>query len=209
MHPRRGAARAAAGASLALMLVGLVVVTALHTLAPEVDPRVDSISSYARTEDGALMRGAYVAFGAAGALLGLALREHATDRWARAAAWSLAVGGAAIALLAWWWRGRPHDVTLGVAQTALFAGMLLLILPRRGVAEWRRVAIATWPLLGLVGSVAFNLGRLLPARGLMERVYFLALVLWCAAVAVNVLHVDALTARAEQPDTRRRPTTGQ
>jgi hypothetical protein len=163
-----------ATASAALVAGGILAVAMLHAFEPSVDPRMAYVSDYVGTPNAPLLTFAYVAIGAGALVLGAAAGSRAATALLSASA--LAVLGMVLVP-----EGRLHVDLVRVAELGMMAGLVLLA--RAGPPEWRRLRAGAWSLLALSVAAAARVERWLPWPGLLQRLFFAAIVAWLGLAA--------------------------
>jgi hypothetical protein len=182
--------RALAAASLALSLLGVVAVIALHVLRPELAPMSHRLSEYAIGQYGGLMTTAFVCIGAG--LLTLAGAIVAADRRRLYRLVALAVGIAGVGMVTsgLYRTDAARSGATADAVHSLASGLATLALIGAAVA---------WTVLGsrraaplLLAVTAVVLGATSPAlhrsrwTGLSQRLLWLTLLMWAVLAACEL-----------------------
>jgi Protein of unknown function (DUF998) len=201
MRPNR---RALAAASIALSLIGVVAVVALHVLRPELAPISHRLSEYAIGRYGGLMTAAFVCVGASLLMLAGAI-VAAERRWCSrvvAAAVSLAGGGMVVSGAYRTDVSRSgatadalHSAASGLATLALIGAAVFWT----AVAS-RRAAPVVLATMGLaLGAVSPALHR---SRwtGLSQRLLWLTLLAWVIVAAFELTHHHRASNRPTRAD---------
>jgi hypothetical protein len=187
MRPDR---RALAAASIALSVVGVIAVLALHLLRPELAPASHRLSEYAIGRYGALMTAAFVCVGAS--LLMLAGAIVGTDRrsFARLVAAAVGLAGVGMVVSGMYRTDASRSGTTADALHSAASGLATLALIGSAVS-WtafgsRRAAPAVLATVGLaLGAVSPALHR---SRwsGLSQRLLWLTLLAWVVVAAFEL-----------------------
>ena len=182
--------RLLATASIALSLIGVGAVVALHVLRPELAPVSHRLSEYAIGRYGGLMTAAFVCVGAS--LLALAGAIVDEDRRVRALVVAAAVGIAGLGMIL---SGmyRTDASRSGATADALHSaasGLATLTLIGAAVV-WTAIALRrTAPVV--LATMCVALGAVSPAlhrsrwTGLSQRLLWLTLLTWVVVAAVDL-----------------------
>jgi hypothetical protein len=189
MRPDR---RVLAAASVALSLIGVVAVVALHVLRPELAPVSHRLSEYAIGRYGGLMTAAFVCVGAS--LLTLAGAIGLADRRLSSRIVAVAVGVAGVGMvMSGLYRtdvsrsgataDAVHSAASGLATLALIGASVFWT----AVASRRAAPV-------VLTAMALTLGALSPAlhrtrwTGLSQRLLWLTLLAWVIVAAFELTH---------------------
>jgi Protein of unknown function (DUF998) len=189
MRPDR---RALAAASIALSLIGVVAVVALHVLRPDLAPISHRLSEYAIGTYGGVMTAAFVCVGAS--LLTLAAAIVAADRRLCSRVTAVAVGLAGVGMVvsgvyrtdvsrSGATADALHSAASGLATLALISAAVFWT----AVAS-RRAAPVVLATMGLaLGAVSPALHR---SRwsGLSQRLLWVTLLAWVIVAAFELTH---------------------
>ena len=165
-----------------------IVVTVLHFLEPEYDPRYHPVSDYAWSANGWLMTTTFFVLGLALLTVAVGIRNvFRPSRGARTGFGLLAVGALCVCL-AGVFRGFPlHDVASAVAFPSLVMGVLWLSWSFRAAAGWQTIYPVTLligvGMLAAFGSLVLDVGM----PGLQQRAFLFLLLLWLSIVVHNVV----------------------
>jgi hypothetical protein len=192
--------RALARTSIALSLVGVVAVVALHVLRPELGPTSHRLSEYALGRYGGLMTAAFVCVGAG--LLTLAGAIIAADRPWRCRVVAVAVGLAGVGMVvSGLFRtdaARSGETADAVHSTASGVATLALI----GAAVSWTAAGSRRAIPVVLAAIAALLGAVSPAlhrsrwTGLSQRLLWLTLLAWAVVAAWELAHRAAASNEA-------------
>lgn len=184
--------RALAAASIALSLIGVVAVVALHVLRPELAPISHRLSEYAIGRYGGLMTAAFVCVGAslltlAGAIVG------ADRRWcSRVVAAAVGVAGVGMVVSGVFRTDVSRSGATADALHSAASGLATLALIGAAVfwtaVASRRAAPVVLATMGLaLGAVSPTLHR---SRwtGLSQRLLWLTLLAWVIVAAFELTH---------------------
>jgi hypothetical protein len=178
-----------AGLSIAALALGVAAIVRLHLAGTGLDPVRDAVSDYGTTSSHRLYRFQVVAFGAAALLLMAALAGD--DRvGASGLAW-LAVYGAARISIAWFMIDRdPRRQTTEGRIHALLAALAFTSIAVAATTIGHDLGDALYALGWVVAgaAVATAAFRVVPALrpwfGLVERLLYVATVVWLVAAAI-------------------------
>jgi hypothetical membrane protein len=170
----------------------VVVVTSLHFLEPEFDPRFRFMSEYVWGAYGWLMTTTFFVLGLAAFVVAAGLRDvHQSSRSARLGFGLLAVGALFVCLAGVFKDFLPHLVASVVAIPSIVMAALLLSWSFRQAAEWRAIHGTT--LLIALGMLAAFLAAHthFGMPGLLQRAFLLLFLLWLCVVAHRLVRVTA------------------
>jgi hypothetical protein len=190
-----GGARIAKIAQLVVFLCAayyVVVVTALHFLEPEFDPRFRFISEYALSAHGWLVTTTFFVLGLAPFVAAMGLRRVHQSLWsARLGIGLLAVGALFIWLSGIFKDSLPHLLAGVVALPSVVMAVLVLSWSFRQTEAWRAIYRATL-FIALVMLVTFlSMVVELGMPGLQQRVFILLFLLWLSVVIHRFVRVRA------------------
>ena len=169
-----------------------IVVTALHFLEPEFDPRFRFISEYALSAHGWLVTTTFFVLGLAPFVVAMGLRHAHQSSWnARFGIGLLAVGALFIWLSGIFKDSLPHLLAGVVAFPSVVMAVLLLSWSFRQTEGWRTISRATlFIALGMLLaflSMVIEVGML----GLQQRVFIFLFLLWLSIVIHRFVRVRA------------------
>jgi hypothetical membrane protein len=170
----------------------VIVLTALHTLEPELDPRFMFMSAYALTDSGWLMTTTFFVLGLAAFAVAAGLRQvYQSSRSARLGVGLLAVGGLFVWLAGIFKDSIPHLLAGVVAFPSISMAVLLLSWTFRQAAGWKTIYSPTlFIALGML-AMFFSMVADVGMPGLQQRVFIFLFLLWLAIVAHRVVRVTA------------------
>lgn len=175
---------------LAFVLVGsgVVAVLSLHALEPAVDPLVRPLSDYEDTPHHGLMTFTYATVGLAGVCMGVAMREGLADsRRARSGALLLAIAAVAVVAFAVWPDGWLHRALVSLALGLMLVAISILVTSLRQDDRLRSFRVFSWTVVGLAACGIAGIQTLLPWPGLIQRVYYFAVLVWFGVAGRTVL----------------------
>jgi len=173
----------------------VIVVTALHFLEPEFDPRFRFISEYALSAHGWLVTTTFFVLGLAPFVAAMGLRHVHQSSWcARLGIGLLAVGALFIWLSGIFKDSLPHLLAGVVALPSVVMAVLLLSWSFRQTGGWRTIYRATLfvALVMLIDFLSMVVEVGMP--GLQQRVFILLFLLWLSIVIHRFARVRAGTA---------------
>jgi hypothetical protein len=184
--------RALAAASIALSLVGVVAVVALHVLRPELPPVSHRLSEYAIGRYGGLMTAAFACVGAS--LMMLAGAMVVADRRLSSGLVAVAVGLAGVGMVVSGLYDTDASRSGATADAVHSAASGLATLALIGAAvSWTAVA-SRRAVLVVLTAMAVVLGAASPAlhrsswTGLSQRLLWLTLLAWVVVAAFELTH---------------------
>jgi hypothetical protein len=161
----------------------VIVVTALHFLEPEFDPRFRFISEYALSAHGWLVTTTFFVLGLAPFAAAMGLRHVHQSSWsARLGVGLLMVGALFIWLSGIFKDSLPHLLTGVVAFPSVVMAVLLLSWSFRQTEAWRTIYRAT--LFIALGMLLAFLSMVVDVGmpGLQQRVFIFLFLLWLSLV---------------------------
>ena len=179
MRPDR---RVLAAASIALSLIGVVAVVALHVLRPELAPISHRLSEYAIGRYGGLMTVAFVCVGAS--LLTLAGAIVGADRRLCSSVVAAAVGLAGVGMVVSGWSARTLPAPEPTADALHSAASGLATLALIGAAVFWTAVASRRAAPVVLATMGLALGAVSPAlhrsrwSGLSQRLLWLTLLAW-------------------------------
>jgi len=168
----------------------VIVVSALHVLEPDFDPRYRFMSEYVWGAYGWLMTTTFFALGLAAFTVAAGLRRVHQSSWsARLGFGLLAVGALFVCLAGVFKDFLPHLAASAVAIPSIILAALLLSWSFRQSAEWHPIHSATLLIaLGmLIAFMSINTHFAMP--GLLQRAFILLFLLWLSIVAHRLVRV--------------------
>lgn len=168
----------------------LIVVSALHVLEPEFDPRYRFISEYVWGDYGWLMTTNFFALGLAAFIVAAGLRgAHQTPWSARLGFGLLMVGAFSVCLAGVFKDFMPHLAASAVAIPSIILATLLLSWSFRRAGEWHAIHRATLLIaLGMLAAFAL-INMHFGAPGLLQRAFIFLLLLWLSIVMQRLVRV--------------------
>jgi hypothetical membrane protein len=170
----------------------VIVLTALHFLEPEFDPRFRFMSEYALAAHRWPMTPTFFVLGLATFVVAAALRDvHQSSRAARIGFGLLAVGALFVCLAGVFKDSIPHLLAGVVAFPSIAMAVLLLSWSFRQAAGWRTIYRAT--LFIAFGMLAAFLSMVADVEmpGLQQRAFIFLLLLWLSIVIHRFVRVRA------------------
>ncbi|HET8625553.1 MAG TPA: DUF998 domain-containing protein [Gemmatimonadales bacterium] len=161
----------------------VIVVTALHILEPEFDPRFWFMSGYALGAYGWLMTTTFFVLGLAMFVVAGVLRDaHHPSRDARIGVGLLVVGALFVSLSGVFKDSIPHLLAGAVAFPSMVMAVLILSWSFRRAAGWQTIYRAT--LVIALGMLAAFLSMVADVGmpGLQQRAFLLLFLLWLSIV---------------------------
>jgi hypothetical membrane protein len=168
----------------------VIVLTGLHFLEPEFDPRFRFMSEYALSAHGWLMTTTFFVLGLATFVVAVALRDvHQSSRAARLGFGLLAVGSLFVCLAGVFKDSLPHLLAGVVFFPSVAMAVLLLSWSFRQAAGWRTIYRATlFIALGMLAAfVSMDADVGMP--GLQQRVFIFLFLLWLSIVIHRFVRV--------------------
>lgn len=192
----RGRAGSARTATIARRIVFVcaayfvIVVSALHVLEPEFDPRYRFMSEYVWGAYGWLMTTTFFVLGLGAFTVAAGLRREHQSSWsARLGCGLLAVGALFVCLAGVFKDFLPHFAAGAVAIPSIILAVLLLSWSFRRAAEWHAIHRATLLIaLGMLvsfGAINTHVGM----PGLLQRAFLLLFLVWLSIVAHRLVRV--------------------
>jgi len=168
----------------------VVVVSALHVLEPEFDPRYRFMSEYVWGAHGWLMTTNFFALGLAAFTAAAGLRGAHQSSWsARLGSGVLGVGALFVCLAGVFKDFLPHFAASAVAIPSIILAALLLSWSFRHAAEWRMIhPIALSIALAMLALFAAIYSHF-AMPGLLQRAFILLFLVWLSIVADRVARV--------------------
>jgi hypothetical membrane protein len=169
----------------------VMVVSALHVLEPEFDPRYRFMSEYVWGAYGWLMTTTFFVLGLGAFTVAAGLRRVHQSSWsARLGFGVLAVGALFVCLAGVFKDFFPHFLASAVAIPSIILAVLLLSWSFRQAAEWYPIHGATL-LIALAMLVAFgSINSHFAMPGLLQRAFLLLFLLWLSIVAHRLVRVN-------------------
>lgn len=170
----------------------VIVLSALHVLEPEFDPRYRFMSEYVWGAYGWLMTTTFFALGLAAFTVAAGLRgAHQSSRSARLGFGLLVVGALFVCLAGVFKDFVPHLVTSAVAIPSIIVATLLLSWSFRHAGGWHGIHRVTLLIaLGMLtafGSANMHFGM----PGLLQRAFIFLFLLWLSIVVHRLVRVTA------------------
>ena len=171
----------------------LIVVTALHFLEPEYDPRFYPVSHYVWGAYGWLMTTTFFVLGLAVLTVAFGLRSAGLPSRMARTGFGLLVVGAVFVGLAGVFKGFPlHDLASAIALPSVAMAVLLLSLSFRRAGAWQAIGAATTlvaiAMLAALLSIIVDVGM----PGLQQRTFLFLLLVWLSVVAHRLVKVTAV-----------------
>jgi hypothetical membrane protein len=170
----------------------VIVLSALHVLEPEFDPRYRFMSEYVWGSYGWLMTTTFFALGLATFIVAAGLRGvHQSSRSARLGFGLLAVGALFVCLAGIFKDFVPHFATSAVAIPSIILATLLLSWSFRHAGKWHAIHRTTFLIaLGMLAAfVTINMHFGMP--GLLQRAFIFLFLVWLAIVVHRLARVTA------------------
>ena len=192
--PRGLARRVGAAASRRVVFASaayfVVIVSALHVLEPEFDPRYRFMSEYVWGAWGWLMTTNFFALGLAAFTVAAGLHAaHRSSRIARVGAGALVVGAVFVWLAGVFKDFLPHLVASAVALPGIILAVLFLSWSFRQAAAWRPIHPVTL-LIALAMLAAFaSINTHFSMPGLLQRAFILLFLVWLSIVADRLARI--------------------
>jgi Protein of unknown function (DUF998) len=191
--------RALASASIALSLVGVIAVVALHFLRPELAPMSRRLSEYAIGRYGGLMTAAFVCVGASLLTLAAAIAGAGRPLWCRVVAFAVGLAGVGMSVSGVYRTDVSRSGATADAVHSAASGLATLALLSAAVI-WTAVASRRVAAVG-IAATAVVLGAVSPAlhrsqwSGLSQRLLWLTLLAWVVVAAFELAHRDVASNR--------------
>jgi hypothetical membrane protein len=167
----------------------VIVLTALHILEPELDPRFMFMSAYALTDSGWLMTTTFFVLGLASLVTAVGLRNvHYSFRSARIGLSLLMVGAVFIWLAGVFRDSMPHLLAGVVVFPSLVMAVLLLSWSFQSAgwqASYRVTLFIALGMLAMFLSMVADVGM----PGLQQRVFIFLFLLWLSIVVHRLVRV--------------------
>ena len=167
----------------------VIVLTALHILEPELDPRFMFMSAYALTDSGWLMTTTFFVLGLAPLVTAVGLRNvHYSFRSARIGLSLLMVGAVFIWLAGVFRDSMPHLLAGVVVFPSLVMAVLLLSWSFQSAgwqASYRVTLFIALGMLAMFLSMVADVGM----PGLQQRVFIFLFLLWLSIVVHRLVRV--------------------
>ena len=170
----------------------LTVLTALHFLEPEYDPRFYPVSHYVWGTYGWLMTTTFFVLGLTVFTVAVGLRSANLSSGSARIGFGLLIVGALFVCLAGVFRGFPlHDVASAIGLPSLAMAVLLTSWCFRKTPEWQAIgavtALIAFGMLAALLSVIVDIGM----PGLQQRAFLSLLLLWLSVVVHHLVRVTA------------------
>ncbi len=168
----------------------VIVLTVLHILEPELDPRFMFMSAYALTDSGWLMTTTFFVLGLAAFAVAAGLRQvHQSLRSVRIGIGLLAVGALFVCLAGVFKDSIPHLLAGVVFFPTTVMAVLLLSWTFRRAAGWQTIYRVT--LLIALGMLAlfFSMVADVGMPGLQQRAFIFLFLLWLCVVVRRLVRV--------------------
>jgi hypothetical protein len=195
--------RALAVTTIALCLVAVVAVLALHVLRPDVAPMSHRLSEYAIGPYGGLMTAAFLCVGAALLTLTGAIGTAGRPSWSLAVAGAVGLAGVGMVVSGFYRTDATRSGATADAVHSAASGFATLALIGAAVS-WTTLASRRAAPVALA-AMALVLGSVSPAlhrsrwSGLSQRLLWSALVAWVIVAALELAQRRAGSGRPVEP----------